>query len=65
MKGYRDRSHNHSKSSKILDYSNMSQSYDSITKININKKKSSSKLSIYDSKKIMKITGIYVYTRNT
>ena len=50
MKGYRDRSHNHSKSSKILDYSNMSQSYDSITKININKKKSSSKLSIYDSK---------------
>ena len=50
MKAYRDRSHNHSKSSKILDYSNMSQSYDSITKINLNKKKSSSKLSNDDSK---------------
>ena len=50
MKAHHNIAHNHSKSSKILDYSNMSQSYDSITKINLNKKKSSSKLSNDDSK---------------
>ena len=50
MKAHHNIAHNHSKSSKILDYSNMSQSYDSITKININKKKSSPKLSIYETK---------------
>ena len=50
MKAHHNTAHNHAKSSKILDYSNMSQSYDSITKININKKKSSPKLSIFDKK---------------